>query len=364
MPKKLTIEEMQELATERGGICLSATYINSTSKLRWQCAERHQWEATPHHIKQGEWCPTCASHHRVDHVRLGIDAMQRLASDRGGRCLSTTYTNSQAVLIWECAEGHQWRASPDALQQGGWCPFCANIHRREALSLTLDEMHHIAEDRGGQCLSDRYINNSTPLLWKCAEGHQWEARPSSIKQGSWCPVCAIEQPPARIPGRLEDMQRIAADRGGKCLSILYVNNKTKLRWECREGHQWDATPNTIKSKGSWCPVCGGTAKSTLADMHRIAAERGGTCVSTEYRHDKWKLVWECAGGHRWPATPNQIKQGRWCPTCANITRAERLKGSLEEMRAIADGHGGNAYLRSTSIITPSSCGSVPMDISG
>jgi len=44
--------------------------------------------------------------------------------------------------------------------------------------------------RGGKCLSDTYVNNQTKLLLECAEGHQWEAAPNSIKNGSWCPHCA------------------------------------------------------------------------------------------------------------------------------------------------------------------------------
>ncbi|PKM92484.1 MAG: hypothetical protein CVU81_00175, partial [Euryarchaeota archaeon HGW-Euryarchaeota-1] len=43
---------------------------------------------------------------------------------------------------------------------------------------------------GGKCLSTKYINANTKLKWQCKEGHRWEAIPSSIKKGSWCPVCA------------------------------------------------------------------------------------------------------------------------------------------------------------------------------
>ncbi|MCP4898302.1 MAG: hypothetical protein GY906_15115, partial [bacterium] len=40
---------------------------------------------------------------------------------------------------------------------------------------------------GGKCLSDTYINTHTKLLWECKQGHQWEAKPSNIKSGRWCP---------------------------------------------------------------------------------------------------------------------------------------------------------------------------------
>ena len=37
MFKKLTIEQMQALAQAKNGVCLSKKYIDSKTKLRWQC---------------------------------------------------------------------------------------------------------------------------------------------------------------------------------------------------------------------------------------------------------------------------------------------------------------------------------------
>ena len=81
---------------------------------------------------------------------------------------------------------------------------------------------------------------------------------------------------------LEDMQRAAAFRGGKCLG--YANDQspisdsqspisdsqypitdsrtdsealwdTPLEWECAEGHRFTATPRLILLGGHWCPEC-------------------------------------------------------------------------------------------------------------
>jgi hypothetical protein len=54
---------------------------------------------------------------------------------------------------------------------------------------------------------------------------------------------------------IKEMQLIAKERGGKCLSTKYVNVHTKLLWKCSEGHQWRAIPNTVKNRGIWCRVC-------------------------------------------------------------------------------------------------------------
>ncbi len=53
---------------------------------------------------------------------------------------------------------------------------------------------------------------------------------------------------------IKEMTLLASEHGGKCLSQKYINNHTKLVWECRERHQWGAIPKNIKSDG-WCPKC-------------------------------------------------------------------------------------------------------------
>jgi len=40
--KKLTIEEIKNIAKKNGGMCLSEEYINNSTKLLRQCSEGHQ----------------------------------------------------------------------------------------------------------------------------------------------------------------------------------------------------------------------------------------------------------------------------------------------------------------------------------
>ena len=117
------------------------------------------------------------------------------------------------------------------------------------------------------------------------------------------------------------MHKLATKRGGKCRSDKYIDSKTKLRWECAEGHAWEAKPNDIKSSGSWCPQCSGKAKLTIEQMHTIAAVKGGKCLSKKYDNNYTKLQWECAEGDAWEATPNSVKKGSWCPECARSRRS-------------------------------------------
>jgi hypothetical protein len=190
-----TLEEMQEIAAARGGKCLSPAYVNNTTKLLWECAKGHRWEADSAHIERGHWCLYCAGQGKKT-----IEDMKNLAAHHGGQCLSDEYVNSKTHLLWQCKEGHQWKAVPYSTKSGHWCPKCAASKGGLSRKLGLPEMQSIAASRGGRCLSAEYVNANVHLIWQCKEGHQWEALPSAIKGGSWCPVCGHHRPrPRKAP---------------------------------------------------------------------------------------------------------------------------------------------------------------------
>ena len=107
------------------------------------------------------------------------------------------------------------------------------------------------EARDGEIVGAPY--SVGPRLYvrvRCALGHEWEPAVGKLVSGQWCAECA-----GNVPLGLEEMQKLAIQRQGKCLSVEYTNNKTKLDWECSIGHRWSARPFNIKVLGQWCPVC-------------------------------------------------------------------------------------------------------------
>jgi hypothetical protein len=246
---RLTLPLLQRIAAQKGGLCLSFTYVNSSHPVRWKCAAGHEWLARAHSIQGGNWCPVCARNQR-----LRLEEMRQIARGRGGRCLSTSYKNASTPLLWVCRQGHQWKAcaanvKPGSRRKGSWCRECYNGRRRFHARLSMTAMRDLARTRDGRCLSAEYLGSKFKLTWQCKFGHRWQAAPSYVVQGNWCPLCARNQ---RLS--LSFFQDLAASRGGVCLSEIYVNERVVLRWRCAEGHEWETAPGKIK-RGSWCPTC-------------------------------------------------------------------------------------------------------------
>ena len=114
-------------------------------------------------------------------------------------------------------------------------------------------MNLLAKKWNGRCISQKYINTKTKLEWECEEGHCFKSTPGNIYMGKWCPICAKKRTAEKLRGSIEEMRKVAAKRGGKCLSSAYTNARTKLTWQCKYGHRWESTPDNIKKR--WCPIC-------------------------------------------------------------------------------------------------------------
>lgn len=73
-----------------GGACISSEYRHNRGKLRWRCAEGHEWETTADIVKRGCWCPICSDKARLSDLKAqSFLRVQAIAREKGGRCLFT-----------------------------------------------------------------------------------------------------------------------------------------------------------------------------------------------------------------------------------------------------------------------------------
>lgn len=406
-----SLAEMKSIARTRGGACLSKVYVNQTSKLQWKCGIcGHQWSARPAHVINGSWCPLCGRKKSdLGRLRHSIDELDRLARDKGGRCLSEQYAGRRKQLHWKCAEGHEWFAQPGSILAGTWCPRCHG-----SPTYSIEDMKTLASSRGGKCLSKQYVRSQAKLRWKCSAGHSWEAVPASIVAGRWCPECGrglgerlcraffeqkFKQPfPNKRPEWL-------LDRNGKAMELDGYNNNLKIAFE-HHGLQhyqvvgWNLSPSArqlaavqardklrrkscrnagvalivVPSIGSLTPIeklehlittklrrqnirlpknyfgirvdysqAYRKARITkqLAKCQAHALSKGGRCLAIEYVTARQKVKWECDKGHKWDATPdNVLRAGTWCPQCKTEVLRRTFSHTIETMWRLACKRGG------------------------
>lgn len=381
------LAELQEIARQRGGIVLSSEYIRSDVKLRFACADGHEWDSRPNDVRRGTWCPSCANktegmvrrylecrfgepmpsrrlpwlvdqlgkqrvldgyseelklafeYHGVQHFehtkffhtdktleqQQDRDAFVRDAcADAGVTLLEIPslpdgYTQAAFVAHMDAL----LRAQPTLPSEvpGGLEQFLAMPERISKLA----EVQTLAESLGGKCLSTKFIASNSKLTWQCAKGHTWDAIPKTVKKGHWCPYCSN----CRRVSPLEDLRKLAQEKGGVCHSTEYINNATPLKFTCAHGHDFESAPTTLWDQKSWCPVCGGNrVHKPLERLKKLAEARGGVLLSTKYVNDSTKVEFRCAEGHEWSTTPRAfVHNGSWCKRCA--CRANALKAAAD-----------------------------------
>ena len=183
--KKLSIQDAQNLALNKNGLCVSDEYVNSKEKLKWECNAGHQWEARIANIQQGGWCPKCC---RKKPSKYDLEYVQKFAKQIGGICLSEVYEKTIDVLKWKCEKGHVWQATFHDIKKGTWCPDCATEKKRV---YDIDYCKKLASKLFGECISEEYRDTKTKLHWRCELGHTWDATLGNVKDNeSWCPQCS------------------------------------------------------------------------------------------------------------------------------------------------------------------------------
>lgn len=249
--------------------------------------------------------------------------MHQLATHHGGKCLSTSYRSLQLKLEWQCVKGHIFSLPPQKiLVRNYWCAECTG---RRTLH-TVDSMHKIAKEKGWEFLTSEFTGVMKRHKWRCDKGHTFEAFPHNVIKGSNCRICI-----GKGLLSIEVFKEIAAKRGGECLSEKYIND-VKLKFRCSNNHIFEANADDVKYGNNWCKKCAGLERGTIEEMKLLAEKRGGKCLSKEYLNSATRLTWQCKDGHHWNATPRDVKHSdSWCPYCTWYKNEERCRYILNKL---------------------------------
>lgn len=186
-----------------------------------------------------------------DRQKTQLEKIRKIAQSKGGKLISTEYVNGQTKMEFIDKAGYTFILSGNSLLSGHWSAYEAK--RSKDSEYHLKELRAIAESKGGQLLSTKYIGGKSKLQFSDSEDRIFFARSDQIKGGNWSPFEA---------GRgfsddyhLKKLKEIADKRGGKIISTEYINSRTKLECEDRTGERFWATSHSLK-KGQWSPFEG------------------------------------------------------------------------------------------------------------
>ena len=192
---------------------------------------------------------------------------------------------------------------------------------------TAQDYEELAQSREFNWVGPEVPNVSTKTWWKCSEGHKWSAKYNVISNGSGCPYCSGKA--RKTPN---DYKLLANKKGFLWLGPEVPNNRTKTKWECPEGHVWEAPYGRI-AIGQGCPYCSNRVPKTDDDYKKLAQKRNLVWIGPIPTNTLVKTKWCCAQGHQWEAPYGSILQGSGCPHCyGNVSKKPEDYLSLAKLR--------------------------------
>lgn len=239
---RLTIEYVKNKAIELGKWkIMEDVYTSSQVRLKCICLKcgtesKKSWKA----IRQGSGCRTCRDMKR----RLDIHDIRISFEKEGYILLTTVYKNRHQRLDYICDKGHRhYTTWANWFSNKSRCPFCNKTY-----NYTLDDVKAIFESKNLTILDNVYINNMTPIRYRCSRGHEHQISLKHLLRGAGCFYCNLNRKLTT-----EIVREELAEEDYELLSD-YVNNKTKFLYKCPNGHIHSMT------YGSWyqgrrCPEC-------------------------------------------------------------------------------------------------------------
>ena len=243
------------------------------------------------------------------------------------------YPKSNQKVWWKCSAGHEWLAVI-ANRLVSACPYCQGSLSTSLRNFAVLYPELLSEwDYRKNVDINPYSltpNSHTKVWWKCAQGHEWQTTVHHrAGKGRGCPYCRNQKvcPENSLLGRFPE---IAAEwntrkNGDLKPEDVTAGTKKKVWWQCKAGHEWEASVCGRTGKRRGCPYCAGqlptNENNLLARYPKIAAQwiREKNLplepASVLPKSDK-KVWWRCSVGHEWTAAIKDRTQGNGCPYCS------------------------------------------------
>jgi len=180
---------------------------------------------------------------------------------------------SNKKVWWKCSKGHEWVAtiSSRTTNQYG-CPYCKGkrviVGETDLVTThpTLASEWHPTKN----VLTPQEVSagSNRKIYWLCPNGHTYYSSPSTRLQPCGCTVCTSKVVEVGFNDLQSRNPEIASEwhptRNGdlKPEMVMFQSNK-KVWWQCKHGHEWEASPNTRHRSG--CPICYGNIHFSLRE---------------------------------------------------------------------------------------------------
>lgn len=277
------VKQFIEIDSKSGCKLLSEKYINSTTKMLFQCKCGNKFTTTYETFKYDNKrkCSECSKY-----TRHNIDSVKKMI-ERTSDCilLSNEYrhVNSKLRLLCKCGEEFETTLNNFKYRNQKQCPQCGYKKGAEKNKLTYKEVKEYIEINSGsgcKLLSKAYNRAHDKLKVLCKCGSAFEVSYKEFKFGAkqQCNDCSAKIMQEKMSLNYDDVKHyieVDSNSGCRLLSDAYTNNRTKLKVKCKCGDvfyvDFDKFKNRKKQQCNRCSSSEGERRiANTLDKMKVA----------------------------------------------------------------------------------------------
>lgn len=290
-------------AKEHGWEVISNKYENNITKMLFKCPVGHIREMTPQLFKRNHACGACNGNCPVEAGKN----FKNNVEEQGGKVIGI-YVNKLTRVECECVEGHTCHPIPDSIQQGGGiCIKCSGLCPQE-----VEKNFIVGIENLGGVVVGKYVTRLIPVECLCPQGHTCYPIPCLIKNGQgMCKKCSGYCPFEAMKNFIQ-----AIENFGGIVIGQYIDSVTSVKCICKEGHTCFPHPRDIQQGCGMCKKCAGTCSEEAEKTFREYVKELGGLVIGEYIRSDLHIYCICKNNHDCDPTPTSLRNGgNFCRVC-------------------------------------------------
>jgi len=309
------LTELQLISVKNGGKLLSTEYIDSDTKLLFEDSCGNIFSSAPRVIKSGHWSPY--ERNVTEHIcrqafeslfKTNFPLQNDIVTREGKKNLQLDGYNDNVIIngsSYKIAfeyQGHQnHRENSDTIERDAYkVQYCKDNN----IILFVIEPFEKKSIRSIEYIIDKMYEIINKYI---------DITMEYIKENIKIDFSLINHNKIKF----EYWNNFGITNGFKLISEQYISNTTNLKWiRISDRYEFERSPTTILSNG-FPPennLSKGHLKSKeehLLEISKIAKNKGGRLLSTEYKGNRHKLEFEDSSGNIFEMEPSSVKRGYW-----------------------------------------------------
>ena len=336
--------------TKNGSLTPYDIVEGSAKQIWWKCSKGHEWRAAPYNRIKNRNCPICGKQRKTSfpeqaafyYIKQYFEDAINSSTDEIGMELDIYIPSVRSAIEYDGVLYHNSEGAEDREQRKN--ELCKTnqirlLRIRERGLVLYTDCECVSVDDPSSYDS---IGNAIASVLKLLGINNAAVNLKEDMTEILSLYLLNEEKKSLLNINPELAKEWHPTKNGNLLPEHLAENSSRLVWwQCKNGHEWQASLHN-RSKGKGCPYCSGrtaiTGENDLRTLYPdIAKEwnktKNAPLMPSDVKSGSSRKVWWICStcGYEWEtAVCNRTKGGTGCPKCGDLKKGSRRQTNTED----------------------------------